>query len=245
MIRVLPTRILKKFGYDFAAVPWRDSPPTFQFAGEVFKLFVSNHNCGWPPARMTERAVELPLADCWLETVDATRVIEIGAVTPYYWPRRVPCVVDPYDRHPLVTMKASLFDVDLSAGSVLSVSTFEHIGIGDYGLPVDSTLAEKAFRKVFKESQSFLITVPVGYNETLDDFLFQSDRSKDDIVVRYLARSALGNDWREEIDPARARRIYLKGGDWIRNWANSLVVINRGDFLKAGSLEPNARGYST
>ena len=152
--------------------PWWESQPTFEFAGKVFKLFVSNHNCGWPPARMTERAVELPLADRWLESVDAARVIEIGAVTPYYWPRRVPQVVDPYDPHPLVTTRASLFDVDLSAGPVLSISTLEHVGIGDYGLPVDHSLAEKAFRKVFKESQSFLITVPVGYNETMDRFPF-------------------------------------------------------------------------
>ena len=167
--------LLRRIRYRSRVEPWWESQPTFEFAGKVFKLFVSNHNCGWPPARMTERAVELPLADRWLESVDAARVMEIGAVTPYYWPRRVPHVVDPYDPHPLVTTRASLFDVDLSAGPVLSISTLEHIGIGDYGLPADHSLAEKAFRKVFKESQSFLITVPVGYNETLDRFLFEND----------------------------------------------------------------------
>lgn len=144
MIRVLLQRIARKP----AVVPWWESQPTFEFAGKVFKLFVSNHNCGWPPARMTERAVELALADRWLETVDATRVIEIGAVTPYYWPRRVPHVVDPYDPHPYVTTRASLFDVDLSAGPVLSISTFEHIGIGDYGLPVDRSLVVNASQSV-------------------------------------------------------------------------------------------------
>ncbi len=115
--------LLRRIRYRSRVEPWWESQPTFEFAGKVFKLFVSNHNCGWPPARMTERAVELPLADRWLESVDAARVMEIGAVTPYYWPRRVPHVVDPYDPHPLVTTKASLFDVDLSAGPVLSIST--------------------------------------------------------------------------------------------------------------------------
>ena len=231
MIRELLKRIPKRIGYDSVVVPWWESPPTFEFAGRVFKLFVSNHNCGWPPARMTERAVELALADRWLESVDAARVMEIGAVTPYYWPRRVPCVVDPFDPHPLVTTKASLFDVDLSAGPLLSISTLEHVGISDYGFPVDHSLVEKAFRKVFQESQSFLITVPVGYNETMDNLLFESDASRDDIVVRYLVRSALGNDWREETDPTRARLPYLRGVEKRRTWANCLVVVSRGDFL--------------
>lgn len=223
--------LLKRIGYDFTVVPWWESHSTFEFAGKVFKLFVSNHNCGWPPARMTERAVELALADRWLETVDDARVIEIGAVTPYYWPRRVPHVVDPFDPHPLVTTRASLFDVDLSGGPVLSISTLEHIGVNDCCLTVDHALVEKAFRKVFRESLSFLITVPVGYNETMDRFLFENDLLRDGIVVRYLVRSALGNDWREETDPARARLPYLKGAELRRTWANCVVVVSRGAFL--------------
>ena len=193
--------LLRRIRYRSRVEPWWESQPTFEFAGKVFKLFVSNHNCGWPPARMTERAVELPLADRWLESVDAARVMEIGAVTPYYWPRRVPHVVDPYDPHPLVTTKASLFDVNLSAGPVLSISTLEHVGIGDYGLPADHSLAEKAFRKVFKESQSFLITVPVGYNKIVDRFLFENDNLLDDIQIRYLVRSAIGNDCARRLTP--------------------------------------------
>ncbi|MGO9920715.1 MAG: hypothetical protein ACLQIB_39240 [Isosphaeraceae bacterium] len=223
--------LLRRIRYRSKVVPWWESQPTFEFAGNVFKLFVSNHNCGWPPARMTERAVELPLADRWLETVDATRVIEIGAVTPYYWPRRVPHVVDPFDPHPLVTTRASLFDVDLSGAPVLSISTLEHVGVNDYGLTVDYALVEKAFRKVFRESLSFLITAPVGYNETMDRFLFENDLLRDGIVVRYLVRSALGNDWREETDPARARLPYLRGAELRRSWANCVVVVSRGAFL--------------
>jgi hypothetical protein len=223
--------LLKRIGYDRGETPWWDSQPTFELAGTTFKLFVSNYNCGWPPSRMTDRSVELPLADRWLANVDASRVIEIGAVTPYYWPRRVPRVVDPYDPHPLVTTRASLFDIDLTGTAMLSISTLEHVGIGDYGLPVDHSLVEKAFQKVFMESSSFLITVPVGYNEVLDNLLFESKRVPDDIALHFLVRSPLGNDWREETDPARARLPYRKGAERRRTWANSVVVISRGEFL--------------
>jgi len=158
-------------------------------------------------------------------------VIEIGAVTPYYWPRRVPQVIDPFDPHPLVTTRKSLFDIDLSGGSVLSISTLEHVGVNDYGLTVDHALVEKAFRKVFRESPSFLVTVPFGYNETMDRYLFENDLLQDGVVVRYLVRSAHGNDWREETDPARARLPYSRGAELRRTWANCVVVVSRGDFL--------------
>jgi hypothetical protein len=220
-------------GHRSGAEPWWDTPNTFEFGGTVLKLFVGNHNCGWPPARMTERAVELALADRWLEAAEIARVVEIGAVTPYYWPRRVPCIVDPRDPHPLVTTKASLFDVDFSGAPVLSISTLEHVGLSDYGLPVDHSLAVKALRKVFQESPAFLITVPAGYNQALDEFFFEHGRVPDDIVVRHLVRSARGNDWREEPDPAKARLPYPtiakeKRSAW---WANSVIVVNRGNLL--------------
>jgi hypothetical protein len=113
---------------------------------------------------------------------------------------------------------------------VLSISTIEHIGIGDYGLPVDNSLVHKAFQKIFKESPSFLITVPTGYNEVMDNLLFDTRLCQDDIAVRYLVRSALGNDWRQETDPARARLPYSRGVDKRRTWANCVVVVSRGNF---------------
>ena len=90
---------------DHKSLNWVNHNITFNFLGRVYKLFCHTHNCGWPPFRMTERSVELALADEWLTTKD--NVIEIGAVTPYYWPKRISNVVDPTDSHELVNIKAS------------------------------------------------------------------------------------------------------------------------------------------
>ena len=79
---------------------------------------------------MTERSVELALADRWLDAADPDLVREVGAVTPYYWPRSVRTVIDPYDPNPLVTVRKSLFDADLTGVPVLSILTLEHIGTG-------------------------------------------------------------------------------------------------------------------
>ena len=36
----------------------------------------------------------------------------------------------------------------------------------------EPVLVIEAFRKIFRESPSFLITVPTGYNGVIDDYLF-------------------------------------------------------------------------
>jgi hypothetical protein len=179
---------------------------------------------------MTERAVELALTDHWLHLVRAPeRVVEVGAVTPYYWPRRVSQVVDPCDLHPLVTHRVSVFDVDLTERPVISISTFEHIGAGDYKLAADPPLVSKAFRKLFRESPNFLITVPVGFNEFLDDLLFGTAMPRDGVEIHFIIRSPTANDWKES-DPAGARLPYPRDAKGQDRWANSLAIVSRGQF---------------
>lgn len=95
--------------------------------GSSLPCFYHPHNCGVNASpRRTERTVELPIADRWLHAVDLANVVEIGAVTPYYWPGRIARVIDPADNR--ATEKASLFDVDFAGRDVLSISTIEHVG---------------------------------------------------------------------------------------------------------------------
>ena len=87
---------------------------TFNYSGYNFRHFISHHNCGHPPNRMTERSVGLSLADAFLEFAPRDEVIEIGGVTPYYWPHRVSRVCDPADRHALITIRATADALDLT-----------------------------------------------------------------------------------------------------------------------------------
>ena len=77
------------------------------------KYFYHTYNCGYPPFQCTERIVELSITDYWLNNNDK-ETTEIGCVTPYYWPKRVPIIIDPYDSHPQNKFKSDLFDTDLS-----------------------------------------------------------------------------------------------------------------------------------
>jgi hypothetical protein len=137
---------------------------TFNFAGYRFPYYAHYHNCGHPPDAMSERSLELTLAEVFLETTSRDSVIEVGAVTPYYWPHRVKDICDPTDTHPLVNIRASFLDTDFTKKNILSISTFEHIGRGDYGIPPDQSLNQRSFEKLFTEASSFMITIPGGQN---------------------------------------------------------------------------------
>lgn len=183
------------------------------------------HNCGLLTSpRRTERTVELPIAMRWLDSADPANVVEIGAVTPYYWPRRVARVVDPADAK--ATEKASLFDVDLTGRDVLSISTIEHVGEGRYGF-LDAHTPLDALQKIAGEARSLLITLPCGmlypHAAALErSALAPTDRLWFDamgISVRILARSS-----RERWAPAE---IPLPYGDRRKPWANSIIILER------------------
>ena len=183
--------------------------------------FCHRHNCGFLPNRMTERSVELALADWWLLQREEQAVCEVGAVTPYYWPKRVRRIVDPKDRNLLVTDRDSYMNIDLSESEILSISTFEHIGMGEYGEPRSPHLVIDALQKLFRESPQFLITVPLGYNASLDSFAHRVRGVPSDVQRLFLVRSSTGNDWRETKQPSPKQCHYGE-------WANCVMFLLRG-----------------
>ena len=68
-------------------IKWWRNIKKFTLNDKEYFLFTHNINCGWPPFRMTERSVELHVADEWIN--NHNDIIEVGAVTPYYWPGRI------------------------------------------------------------------------------------------------------------------------------------------------------------
>jgi hypothetical protein len=198
-------------------------PVRFTLSGTPFECFAHSYNCGWPYLpTCTERTVELAIADRWLAAEDHNNVVEVGAVTPYYWPRRVVNVVDPADTHPLVNARKSVFDVDLRGTAVLSISTVEHIGTGDYGLVEDAKAAPAAIEKLFRESPRFLVTFSSGYNLELDQLILARRDFPADVSVALLVRNPSGVGWQERTPSGDVLRPYGPFG-------NSVFVIFRGD----------------
>jgi hypothetical protein len=208
---------------------WRHQVPTFEFHGRTVSCFCHTYNCGYPPGRMTERAVELALADLWLSRRSPTDVTEIGAVTPYYWPGRVVDIVDPFDPHAAVTDRRSLFARGFAGWDVLSISTLEHIGFEDYGPSEKHETVAGALAKLFSEPRSILVTLPFGFNPKADEALINATVPKDGRRT-FLVRSPDDNDWREAAWPS-AGTVRYGGASLDSRWANGLAVFERGLLL--------------
>ncbi|MHB8972925.1 MAG: hypothetical protein ACYC3X_22355 [Pirellulaceae bacterium] len=201
--------------------------PTFLLENRKLLHFIHNYNCYFPPFRMTERSLECALADLWLSMQAREEVLEVGAVTSYYWPYRVLRIVDPTDPHPLVTDKCSLFDISLRGKRVLCLSTLEHIGKTDFGLPEDPAAVLLALQKFFDECDHFLLTFPGGYNTTLDHWILQPNRAlPSNVYGTSWVRTPESNDWSQiPLDHLNEKQL-----GYGKYWANCLIMLTRGNL---------------
>jgi len=117
-----------------------------------------------------ERAIEIVLAKRYLENYD--NVIEIGAVMPYYGFDSHE-IYDPFDPHPK-SIKKFAEEVNISNRNILSISTIEHFGEGECSSIYKDIEGNKSFlflNKLNSFSQSYFITVPIGWNIEMDNYI--------------------------------------------------------------------------
>lgn len=214
----------------------RKAYSSFLFANHELNYFYHRGNCGFPPEPRTERTVELPIADLWLSLAGA-EVWEIGAVSCNYWrPIRVEKIIDPFDKHPCVTDRVSMMDMDLTGKKVLSMSTIEHIGKSTYeGCIEEPQNVLKALEKIFQESPCFLITFPPMYNSILDKRVFAGDLPSD-VRVRYIIRKE-DQSWEEVFDPEQVKIPYgrTRRSDGVSAGADAVVILERGELISKGT----------
>jgi hypothetical protein len=196
----------------------------FLLNGKEVRFYLKGHNINYPIFRMTERCLELALADLFLKRyVD---VIEIGAVTPYYWPNRISTIIDPYDKHMLVTDRVDWLNYERTAEAILSISTFEHIGLDDYGLHKDELKCEFALNKLLNSKADFLVTWPGGYNPTLDVLVLKLLRKESNVKLYCWQRGEKDNHFLQ-VEPNDLTPP-LKYGPY---WANTVFVLHKGSPL--------------
>ena len=151
-------------------------------------VYLSYKNWGlYNNPEVNERKAELPIAFWFIENFP-DRLFEIGEVTPFYAePHHTVC--DTIPEKPS-TIKIDANDLDYSDKNVLSISTVEHVGSGDYGLPVEPHKAIKLVKKMISGANNWLITFAVGSNIELE-----ADLGKNGIEFFLLERK-LDNTWR-------------------------------------------------
>ena len=129
--------------------------------------------------RLNERAVELPIAAFWLRHA-AGKVLEVGNVLSHYYDillqRRI---VDRYEEGDRVS-NVDVFDVSGEWHHIVSISTVEHVRWDEepreWG---GSQRAVEHLESLLSVKGRMLITVPLGWNEPLDEWLLDGDIGAD------------------------------------------------------------------
>ena len=154
------------------------------------------YNCICPDGKHTERYIEIPLA-LWFMTniIKNDPVLELGCTLPYYIQKdKNHIVYDLMDNHPDNIKKdiRTLIDDDYKT-NIVSISTIEHINQNQYNI---STIDEKfsavyVLNKIRQFSKKYFITVPIGQNPLLDNYLLTND-----IGQKFIGRTPLKtNNW--------------------------------------------------
>ena len=149
--------------------------------------WITGYNC--PDSN--ERRVELPLAFWFIKNYNDD-LIELGEVTDFYIDAKHPV----YDlcKEREHTTKMDISDVDYVGKNVVSISTIEHVGNGDYGYEIDDKKAKALLDKIFNGAKNYLITIPVGFNRDLEQTIVDNN-----IKYILMVRDCL-NNWKQVDD---------------------------------------------
>lgn len=163
--RLGPVKTIKRaFSVSFEFLIWLLSRKnSFVFKGKRLKYFNHRYNNTW----RNERAIEVPIVLNYFRS--SKHILEIGNVLKHYISSGHQ-VLDKYEKgESIINEDIISFKSKKKYDLIVSISTFEHIGIDDF--PRDSEKAIKAIKYVIKnllsKEGSFVITFPINYNTSL------------------------------------------------------------------------------
>jgi hypothetical protein len=165
---------------------------TFVFRGHEYRYFHHYYNTTW----YNERAVEIPIIVEMVERHLGREILEVGNVLSHYV-KIDHDVIDKFEPGAHITNKDVVdFKSSKSYDLIISISTLEHIGWDE--TPRDDTKIIRALdnlKNLLSKNGIMVITLPVGYNVTLDKLLKMRVIQFDDQY--YLKRISRRNEWME------------------------------------------------
>jgi hypothetical protein len=163
----------------------------FTFLGERLPYAMHRYNNTY----RNERTVEISIAKWFLSGKDG-RVLEVGNVLAHYGVTGQ-TVVDKYETAPGV-LNTDIVDYvpEQPFDVVVALSTLEHVGWDERPREPEKVFrAFQAVRKCVAPGGVLLVSIPIGYNQTLDDGLRSGALTFDREI--WLIRTTRSSDWRE------------------------------------------------
>jgi hypothetical protein len=185
----------------------------FHAGGKSYKLFFHPYNNTW----RNERMVEVPLIRSLLDGNPEARILEIGNVMSYYLDVDYD-IVDKFEQNERVTNTDVVdFRPQEKYDLIISISTLEHVGFDeDPSNPEKVLAALDNLRMCLNPGGTLAATFPVGYNDYLDNLVFNGELD----VTRYVCLLRTGKyEWREvkldELRDVRYNKPYENGNGLI------------------------------
>ena len=200
-----------------SGLPWsvRGTRGCFAFGGEEYTYLYHRYKFTW----LTERAVEVPIAQALVDRHRGARILEVGNVLSHYR-EQDHLVVDKYERRPGVLGRDVLDLADFGPFDlVVAISTLEHVGRDEEPRdPGKAVEAIHALRSLLARKGRLVLTVPVGYHSNLDRALQGGHVPV--ARLRALRRDRLGPHWRE----VPADTVWGAAYDFLLYSARAVVV---------------------
>jgi len=171
---------------------------TFELDGQRHRYLYHRYKLSW----LTERAVEVPVAQAEVDRCAGGRILEVGHVLGHYR-GNAHVVVDKYERAPGV-LNLDVLDLgDLGPFDlIVAVSTLEHVGHDESPRdPGAAPRAVAALRKRLAPGGRLLVTIPAGYNPAFDAAIAGGEIPTRSLTA--LQRTSGGAHWRQ-VSPAEA-----------------------------------------
>jgi SAM-dependent methyltransferase len=166
---------------------------TFSFDGVALPYEYQLYNTTW----QNERVVEVPIGKYVLRVAGPkARILEVGNTMKHYFPHDG-AVVDKYEVAPgVINADAAELALDKKYDLILSVSTIEHVGFDEEVKdPQKIRRALEVLAKHLDKGGRMFVTMPLGYNPSLDDDI-RNGRLPFTRAV-YMRRMNAKNEWKQ------------------------------------------------
>ncbi len=169
----------------------------------MFKLGSIEFECervlplGYPShAINSERVFEIPLLKYFVNKFTGNpNFIEVGACSKHFMTVSHPI----YDAQEIGAINEFAENLKYEGKHVLCISTLEHIGLGDFGLP-RQPLHSITVLNMILDAETYLITFPIGQNTLLDYYVRNIIKNVIPSFVKTASRDS-PNNWTMDFSP--------------------------------------------
>lgn len=164
----------------------------FIFDREAYSYFLHPYNASFA----NERAIEVSIAKKIVENNKNKNILEIGNVLSHYTSINH-TVVDKYEKATgVINEDALTFKPKKRFDLIISVSTFEHIGLDEEDKDPKKILKViRHLKTLLNKKGEIFFTVPIGYNKNLDKQIKLSQLPLTKSF--FLKRQSMQNTWKE------------------------------------------------